>query len=119
MRRRLATTTLTGLAAVLLLAACAAPDVADEAAPGTAPDTDGRDIALSEVEQNASAESCWVAIDGDVFDLTDWIPQHPGGADRIEALCGTDGTAQFEGQHGGQGGPESQLEEYRIGELAD
>lgn len=111
MRRRLATTTLTGLTAVLLLAACAAPDAAEEA--------DAPDIALSEVEQNASAESCWVAIDGDVYDLTDWIPQHPGGADRIEALCGTDGTAQFEGQHGGQDGPESQLEQYRIGELAD
>lgn len=115
MRRRLATTTLTGLAAVLLLAACAVPEAGEEVETGTG----DPDIALSEVEQNASAESCWVAIEGDVYDLTEWIPQHPGGADRIEALCGTDGTAQFEGQHGGQGGPESQLEEYRIGELAD
>lgn len=35
-----------------------------------------------------------------VFDLTDWIPLHPGGPDIIKSLAGTDGTAMFTGMHG-------------------
>ncbi|MFT3876164.1 MAG: cytochrome b5 domain-containing protein [Propioniciclava sp.] len=73
---------------------------------------------LAEVATRNSAESCWAAINGDVYDLTRWINQHPGGASRILGLCGTDATAQFDAQHGGQGRPERTLESFRIGTLA-
>lgn len=76
-------------------------------------------LTMEEVEQNDSPDSCWAVMSGTVYDLTDWIDQHPGGADRIEGLCGTDAEAAFEGQHGGQGGPEGQLAEFEIGTLAD
>lgn len=76
-------------------------------------------LTMEEVEQNDSSDSCWAVMSGTVYDLTDWIDQHPGGADRIEGLCGTDAEAAFEGQHGGQGGPEGQLAEFEIGTLAD
>ena len=39
--------------------------------------------------------------------------------DSIEALCGTDATEDFEGQHGGEERPEEQLAEFEIGELED
>ncbi|MBO0596306.1 cytochrome b5 domain-containing protein [Nesterenkonia sp. E16_7] len=74
---------------------------------------------MEEVEQNDSPDSCWAVMSGTVYDLTDWIDQHPGGADRIEGLCGTDAAAAFEGQHGDQDGPEGQLAEFEIGTLAD
>ncbi|EXF25107.1 monooxygenase [Nesterenkonia sp. AN1] len=76
-------------------------------------------LTMEEVEQNDSPDSCWTVMSGTVYDLTDWIDQHPGGADRIEGLCGTDAAAAFEAQHGDQDGPEGQLAEFEIGTLAD
>ena len=72
---------------------------------------------LAEVAENASAESCWVAIDGGVYDLTMWVRSHPGGSGAILQLCGTDGTQMFLGQHGGQARPASTLDGYYIGPL--
>jgi hypothetical protein len=40
------------------------------------------------VSAHNSQSSCWSAIDGKVYDLTDWIRQHPGGAARILNICG-------------------------------
>lgn len=79
---------------------------AEEEPPQAGPPADGEGIPLDEVEENDSAESCWTVIDGTVYDVTAWIDQHPGGPDRIEQLCGTDGTELFTGQHGGESGPE-------------
>lgn len=76
-------------------------------------------LTMSVVATHNTRESCWTVINGSVYDLTTWIARHPGGANAILRLCGTDGTATFEGQHGGQGGPESQLAEFRVGALAN
>lgn len=76
-------------------------------------------LTMAEVEQNDSPDSCWAVMNGTVYDLTDWIDQHPGGADRIEGLCGTDAADDFAAQHGGQDGPEGQLAEFEIGTLED
>lgn len=72
---------------------------------------------LAQVAQKNSAAECWVAIDGGVYDLTQWIRSHPGGQGAITQLCGTDGTAQFLGKHGGQSRPSSTLDGYLIGPL--
>lgn len=76
-------------------------------------------LTLAEVEANASPESCWVAIDGTVYDLTDWISQHPGGPERIEGICGTDATDAFTGQHEGQSAPMEALAQFELGPLTD
>ena len=83
----------------------------DTAAP------EGLMLTMAEVEMNDSEESCWSVIDGQVYDLTEWISKHPGGASRIIQLGGTDGTSLFQGQHGGSSGPESTLEGYLLGPL--
>ncbi|QVQ50919.1 cytochrome b5 domain-containing protein [Spiractinospora alimapuensis] len=109
-------------AAVLLVAACGT-EGADQETPDTdgseanAPDSDpeNTELTLEAVEANDSEESCWTVIDGVVYDLTDWISQHPGGANRILGLCGTDGTERFEGQHGDNPGPTNQLQEFELG----
>jgi cytochrome b involved in lipid metabolism len=72
---------------------------------------------LAEVAQRNTSSNCWVAIDGGVYDLTMWIRSHPGGSGAIIQLCGTDGTQQFLGQHGGQARPASVLDGYYIGPL--
>src|SRR3989344_4463620 len=48
---------------------------------------------MEEVSKHKDATSCCVTISGNVYDLTGWIPLHPGGRAAILGLCGTDGTA--------------------------
>ena len=48
---------------------------------------------MEQVKANNTATKCWSAIDGKVYDLTNWISSHPGGAGAITSLCGTDGTS--------------------------
>ena len=74
-------------------------------------------LTVEAVAANNSEESCWSIIDGAVYDLTDWISQHPGGASRILGLCGGDGTSQFQGKHGGSPSPEATLDRYLLGAL--
>ena len=72
---------------------------------------------LAEVSQRDSAAECWVAIDGGVYDLTEWIRSHPGGSGAILNLCGKDGTTSFTSQHGGQSRPSSTLDGYYLAPL--
>jgi cytochrome b involved in lipid metabolism len=72
---------------------------------------------MEQVKANNTATKCWSAIDGKVYDLTNWISSHPGGAGAITSLCGTDGTSSFRGQHGGSGQPASRLAGYLLGPL--
>jgi cytochrome b involved in lipid metabolism len=73
---------------------------------------------MADVRMNNTASSCWVAIDGRVYDLTRWIAGHPGGPDAITQLCGTDGTVTFTARHGGQPSPSATLNSYDIGPLS-
>ena len=73
---------------------------------------------LADVAGHADESSCWAAIDGSVYDLTEWVGQHPGGADRILSICGTDATAAFATQHDGQQEPAAELATFQIGTLA-
>jgi cytochrome b involved in lipid metabolism len=72
---------------------------------------------MAEVSQHNSETSCWSVIMGDVYDLTKWINNHPGGPDKILKICGTDGTQAFERKHGGQEKPEMKLTQFKIGKL--
>ncbi len=73
---------------------------------------------MVQVAQHNSAQSCWTAINGNVYDVTNWIGQHPGGPEHILPLCGTDGSAAFNAQHGGQNQPAQELATFYIGALA-
>ena len=76
-------------------------------------------LTIEEVSKNDSVTSCWSIIYGNVFNLTKWITKHPGGAEKIRAICGKDGTNTFERQHTGDGGASNQLSAYFIGKLGD
>ena len=45
---------------------------------------------------------CWVAYSGKVYDLTSWLPRHPGSAAAIAPYCGTseEFSEAFTKQHG-------------------
>lgn len=59
-------------------------------------------ISASELSKHNSQSDCWVAYQGKVYDLTSFLPLHPGSARAIIPYCGT--SSQFENaftnQHG-------------------
>lgn len=94
--------------------ASGSPSASASASPSS---TAEQSYTLDQVKEHNTAADCWAAINGGVYNLTDWVNQHPGGSDRIIPLCGTDASAAFNAQHGGQSKPESQLTQFYIGEL--
>mgnify|MGYP001563855704 CR=1 FL=1 len=75
-------------------------------------------ITMQQVVAHNTAASCYTAIGGNVYNLTPFITQHPGGSAAIKSLCGIEGTAAFNAQHGGQGNPAQELASLKIGVLA-
>ncbi|KAI7844465.1 hypothetical protein COHA_001968 [Chlorella ohadii] len=73
---------------------------------------------LEEVAARNSPESAWIAVEGKVYDVTEFAPTHPGGAGRIYAIAGTDATERFMRQHGRPSMQWDLLQNYLIGELA-
>lgn len=84
----------------------------------TTTDSKASGYTLNDVAAHTTPDDCWSVVGGNVYDLTDWISQHPGGAGDIENMCGIDATQDFNRQHGGQGRPESELQSFRIGQLS-
>jgi L-lactate dehydrogenase (cytochrome) len=50
----------------------------------------------TELAKHNSRQSCWLAIHGEVWDTTNFLEQHPGGADLILKLAGTDASDEYE-----------------------
>jgi cytochrome b involved in lipid metabolism len=48
-----------------------------------------------EIRRHATAESLWLVIDGCVYDVTCFIREHPGGAERLLEWAGQDASAAF------------------------
>lgn len=51
-------------------------------------------ISLSELGMHNERADCWVGYKGKVYDITDFVPKHPGGASKITPYCGT--ASEFE-----------------------
>ncbi len=73
---------------------------------------------LADLATHSDRTSCYTTINGSVYDLTNYIDRHPGGASKILRICGKDGTSLFEDQHGGQQKPEQILASLKVGVLA-
>jgi cytochrome b involved in lipid metabolism len=73
---------------------------------------------MANVKKNNSATSCWSVINGNVYNLTQWINSHPGGSTAIRGICGVDGSSSFNGKHGRQSNPNETLSGYLLGPLA-
>ncbi len=61
--------------------------------PGWAAGDDLPAYRLEDVAQHDTLESCWVVIDGQVYDLTTHIPMHPTAPDVLAPWCGGDASA--------------------------
>eukprot|EP00521_Asterionellopsis_glacialis_P008400 CAMPEP_0195285398 /NCGR_PEP_ID=MMETSP0707-20130614/3242_1 /TAXON_ID=33640 /ORGANISM="Asterionellopsis glacialis, Strain CCMP134" /LENGTH=1388 /DNA_ID=CAMNT_0040344885 /DNA_START=294 /DNA_END=4460 /DNA_ORIENTATION=+ len=58
-----------------------------------------RQVAIEELEQHNTSGDCWVAIHGNVYDMTEFAKEHPGGPEHIIKVAGTDGTEAFDRVH--------------------
>ncbi|GAA5914647.1 uncharacterized protein JCM6883_001028 [Sporobolomyces salmoneus] len=52
-------------------------------------------ISASEVANHKSADSAWVIIEGNVYDVTEFLEDHPGGKKVLLNACGQDSTEKF------------------------
>jgi cytochrome b involved in lipid metabolism len=85
--------------------------------PTPTPTTTQTSYTMDDVKKKNTSSACWSVIDGNVYDLTKWIPAHRGGPQAILFLCGKDGTSAFKAQHEGASTPMSALTNYFIGPL--
>jgi uncharacterized protein with FMN-binding domain/predicted heme/steroid binding protein len=79
-------------------------------------------VTAEELAAHDSGESCWKAIDGRVYDVTDYIPRHPSSEEVVLEWCGRDATeAWYNKTPGRPHSPRatSLLEQYYVGELVD
>lgn len=99
--------------------ASATPSPSKSATPSASVISGLTKLTLDEVQKHASSTSCWSIIFDNVFDLTKWITKHPGGAEKIRAICGKDGTSSFQRQHDGDGSAARELSSFFIGKLGE
>jgi cytochrome b involved in lipid metabolism len=53
----------------------------------------------AEVAKHNTKDDCWVIIDGEAYDCTKFLPDHPGGAKAIMIYAGKDATEEFDMLH--------------------
>jgi len=71
---------------------------------------------MIDVARHCYPESCWIVIDDVVYDVTEFISQHPGGSEIILEHAGSDATGAFQDvQHSGDA--KTIMDKYRIGQL--
>ncbi|KAI0038703.1 FMN-linked oxidoreductase, partial [Auriscalpium vulgare] len=51
------------------------------------------------VAEHNSRESCWIIVHGHVYDVTEFLDEHPGGSKIILKYAGKDATAEYEPIH--------------------
>ncbi|KAL1996124.1 hypothetical protein VTN49DRAFT_447 [Thermomyces lanuginosus] len=61
----------------------------------------------AEVARHNTKDSCWVIVHGKAYDVTEFLPEHPGGAGIILKYAGKDATAEYEPIH-----PPDTLDKY-------
>ncbi|WP_376695376.1 cytochrome b5 domain-containing protein [Wenzhouxiangella sp. EGI_FJ10305] len=83
---------------------------------------DSATYSLAEVAEHDTLDDCWMAIEGTVYDFTDYIDQHPTPPSVLESWCGKEATHGMRTK--GYGSDHSErawqmAEQYRIGKLAE
>ncbi|KAI5360777.1 Putative FMN-dependent dehydrogenase, cytochrome b5-like heme/steroid binding protein [Septoria linicola] len=62
-------------------------------------DTQSVKLTGEEIAKHNSRESCWVIVHGKAYDVTEFLPEHPGGPKIILKYAGKDATEEYEPIH--------------------
>ncbi|WFD37939.1 uncharacterized protein MJAP1_000887 [Malassezia japonica] len=77
-----------------------------------------RQITFAELCEHNTEQDLWLLIDGKVYDVTKFMPEHPGGDEVLTTEAGKDATEHFE-DVGHSDDARDQLKGMLIGTLAD
>ena len=85
------------------------------------PEEVGAPLTPADVAAHDTRADCWIIVRGRVYDVTEYVDDHPAPPATIVDTCGTDATLEFETK--GVDRPHSPLawkllERYYVGELA-
>ncbi|KAF4553683.1 FMN-dependent dehydrogenase-like protein 3 [Elsinoe fawcettii] len=64
-----------------------------------APQSQSKKLSGTEVAQHNDDKSCWVIVHGRAYDVTEFLPEHPGGPKIILKYAGKDATEAYEPIH--------------------
>ncbi|KAI9316695.1 FAD binding domain-containing protein [Dichotomocladium elegans] len=83
------------------IAAAPAPAAAAAAAPAQAESEPVKmaEYTLEDVAKHNKPDDCWVVVNGQVLDVTEFLPDHPGGKKAILLYAGRDATEEFNMLH--------------------
>eukprot|EP00161_Ancyromonas_sigmoides_P009243 TRINITY_DN2292_c0_g1_i1.p1 TRINITY_DN2292_c0_g1~~TRINITY_DN2292_c0_g1_i1.p1 ORF type:complete len:513 (+),score=203.63 TRINITY_DN2292_c0_g1_i1:222-1760(+) len=56
-------------------------------------------VTVAELAKHNTASSPWLAINGKVYDVSEWLTAHPGGKEHLLLMAGRDATEVFESYH--------------------
>ena len=79
-------------------------------------------ISLEELALHNSEADCWMAIEGKVYNLSDYLPKHPTPASMLVPWCGKEATEGMRTKgYGRDHSPMAweMLQTYEVGTLAD
>lgn len=92
------------------------------AQPTIAPVQQSNGITASTVASHSTQGDCWMIYNSKVYNITSYIPFHPGGTNAITPWCGKDGTNAFntKGSIGNShsSGAKNLLNNYYVGDLS-
>lgn len=57
---------------------------------------DGQTYSRAEIAAHHTLDDAWIVVDDDVFDVTTFLDEHPGGATVVLGYLGSDATDAFE-----------------------
>ncbi|KAL7909109.1 FMN-dependent dehydrogenase domain-containing protein [Trichoderma velutinum] len=58
-----------------------------------------RKVSTHEVTQHNKRDDTWIVVDGEVYDMTEFAPEHPGGPEIIHKFSGKDATEEYSRVH--------------------
>jgi cytochrome b involved in lipid metabolism len=90
--------------------------------PRQPPSATERLITLAELARHATPNDCWMAIDGQVYDVTAYLPDHPSPPELVLPWCGKESSEAY--QTKGKERPHTShadqlLQKYGIGRLVN
>jgi flavocytochrome c len=77
----------------------AATSAAAAAEPAAAAAPEQKEYTMAEVAKHSTEDDCWVVVNGQVLDVTKFLPDHPGGKRAVLLFAGKDATSEFNMLH--------------------
>ena len=74
---------------------------------------DAPSYSLADIAKHNTAEDCWIILHGKVYDTTEFLQGHPGGANSIVSVAGADSSQVFDAIHSQKA--QAMLAQYEIG----